>query len=53
MQHRWGDTDRGKPKYWEKPPFQRHFVQMQFYIFLGALSSISLMMTLQGRNMLL
>jgi len=46
MQHRWDDTDKGKPKYSEKNLLQRHFVQIQFYIFLGALSSISLMMTL-------
>jgi len=45
-QHRGDDIDKGKPKYSEKNLLQRHFVQMQFYIFLGALSSISLIMTL-------
>jgi len=46
MQHRWDDTVTGRPKYSEKNLLQRHSVQTQFYIFLGTLSRISLMVIL-------
>ena len=42
MDHWWNDSDRGKPKYWEKILSQQHFLLDYFILFGYSVSRQSL-----------